>query len=226
MRSSNGGLSLMLKVEDGFAKLLLVKAGEIEAERQRQILRARMEEERRRRWEAAVQNAVKELEKYGNLIKQAAPYSENMEVGISVHKHLLSSLYKQCESRPEYMARETRKYRELLEEDLRKAKARAEEERRRREEKALQNQAILLALILRGKIEDQLKKISDAFYDMRMMNLTNLIVEKVWVAYYKSKGYEVNSLSEVENIVKKEAIERIRKQFKEDNKYNPYILFL
>ncbi len=43
------------------------------------------------------------------------------------------------------------------------------------------------------------------------MNLTNPMIEKAWVTHYKNEGYEVSSLSEVENIVKQEAIERIRK---------------
>jgi hypothetical protein len=105
-----------------FRGAFIREIGKIEAER-------RAEKERKQRLhERAVLEAEDELRKYAGLIEAAEGLLDEQAVGA---RRTILSLYDKRESSPHYVALEARVHSEVLEEDLRKARAKAEAERRR-----------------------------------------------------------------------------------------------
>jgi len=124
-----------------FSKAIIKDIEGKEAKRQREMQRVREEEERRAelaraeqeqrrlQHEAAVQDAVDELLGFQSLIKKA-------EKTLSVDAYLIifSRLEEQVQSNPYYVAGEATSYREILEEDIKKAKIQQEINQLKREQ--------------------------------------------------------------------------------------------
>lgn len=208
---------------DGFARLLLEKASEIQFRRQEKIKRKQIEEERKR-WlhEQAVFEAEDELAKYAELIEKAKEFLD--ESSVEAEKCILKDLHKQLESNPHFVARETRAYRKLLESQLKKAKEKAEQKKEEawRMQKSLE--AIVKILAYQNQLEKDLRDVSWLFQILRLRSIADPKLEQ-----FICKSLNVQSLDEAESMIKQihldGCMELARKEL-DGNPYSWYALYM
>jgi len=206
----------MSKAPDPLARILLEKAEQIEAERQRKIMERRAEEQRRRiLHEQAVEEAMDELEAYAKLIKEAKAYLD--ECTIEAELLILKELHSKVYSDPSYVASEARIYRRLLRKDLEKAKEKAQQ--KKYEEWLRQKETVAVVAVMTRAF--QLRKILDdiswQFHELRMKSMDNPEVERTIC-----DGLKVKNLIEAEEYIKKVCVEAFREQLRQELKDNPY----
>ena len=179
-----------------FRGTFIKEIDKVEAER-------RAEEERARTLhEWAVLEAEDQLSRYAKLIEEAEGVLSKNAVG--VERTILRSLYDKREPSPHYVASEARLYCEILEEDLRKARAKAEAERRR-------------TLLVQEGFKAALQFIaSKKRYDAMMAHEKRIIPElSRW-------GYQPDQIWEIEKFAKKHCAEVFKKELDEKLRGNPY----
>jgi hypothetical protein len=214
-------LSLISKVKDALAQILLEKANQIESERLREAKRRKAEEFRRRLLhEQAVVEARRELNEYARLIREADGLLDKYDV--EADRIILRQLHSRLESDPYYAAEEARGYCKILEKELKED----EEKARQREEEAWHGQkqieALVQLLIHQGELDKIIKDLSWTAYELNLKSITNPNLEKTLVELYKKAGYEVNSLSDIEKTVKNFHVQALRDKLREKLKGNPY----
>ncbi|MEM3602772.1 MAG: hypothetical protein QXN87_08895 [Candidatus Bathyarchaeia archaeon] len=201
---------------DGFARLLMEKASEIEFRRQEKIKRKQIEEERKR-WlhEQAVFEAEDELAKYTELIEKAKEFLD--ESSVEAEKCILKDLHKQLESNPHFVARETRAYRKLLESQLKKAKEKAEQKKEEawRMQKSLE--AIVKILAYQNQLEKDLRDVSWLFQILRLRSIADPKLEQ-----FICKSLNVQSLDEAESRIKQIHLDGCMELARKELNGNPY----
>jgi len=206
----------MSKAPDPLAQILLEKAEQIEAERQRKIMERRAEEQRRRiLHEQAVEEAMDELEAYAKLIREAKAFLD--ECRVDTELLILKELRDQVDSDPQYVAHEARIYRKLLRRDLEEAKQRALQKRREEWLKQQEIVAVIAVMTRSFQLQKALNEISWQFHELRMKSMDNPEVERTIC-----EGLKAKSLDEVEEYVKKFYIEAFRERLRQELKNNPY----
>jgi len=201
---------------DPLAQILLEKAGQIEAERQRKIMERRAEEERRRRLhQQAVDEAIGELEAYAKLIKEAKAFLG--ECRVDTELLILRGLRAQVNSDPHYVAHEARIYRKLVRKDLEEAREKALQKRHEEWLKQKEIVAVIAVMTRSFQLQKVLNEISWQFHELRMKSMDNPEVERT-----VCDGLKVKNLIEAEEYIKKVCVEAFREQFRQELKDNSY----
>lgn len=125
------------------AKVFLEDVERTENERQWKIRRIEAE----RRWH--IQEAKDELTEYAELINKADKFMD-----VTADATILSQLYDQYESNPQYVAEEARMYRKVLTKNLQEAEEEARQKRLKQKQETARWQGIMNALIVKAKIDD------------------------------------------------------------------------
>ncbi|MEM3713301.1 MAG: hypothetical protein QXR97_07185 [Thermoproteota archaeon] len=216
MKSSEKGLSQFYK-PDGLAKILLEEAERIEAERRAEAERLRaIMAHRMWLYEQAVNRARGELEEYRRLLESSRNLISSRD--IKVNEMLIMELQSRLMSDPNGVEEDARGFRRLLESNVERIKKKRMLNRKKSE-------ATLCLLEHLGRLNSALKIVDELCDKWASASRGNPEAEELYVLLLRSLGYNVNSLSDARDALKKGLKEAAKKRLREELEDNPWQRF-
>lgn len=208
---------------DGLARILLEKVERIEAERRAEAERqAAMELQRRWLYMQAVNRAREELEEYRKLLESSRNLISPRD--FKVNEMLIMELQGRLMSDPKGVEEDARGFRRLLESNVERIK-KAEEIKKKRMLNRKKSEATLCLLEHLGRLNSALKIVDELCDKWASASRGNPEAEELYVLLLRSLGYNVNSLSDARDALKKGLKEAAKKRLREELEDNPWQRF-